>query len=176
MQKCYVCKSKNPRICFPSDNTMLRSMTAAAYQTQELVYGDECPEPPPNTSIPVPGHDVDISGPFFRTTEIYSWIGSVSFSEPQSMRSVSGYHSLSVSRSLEVEGATADQGQPATTSPGLWDSVSASCVTNQSLNPQMDPANQMPGSFSGGGSDISIRASTVTRVLHLVAALELQCS
>ena len=26
--KCYVCKSKNPRICFPSDNTMLRRMTA----------------------------------------------------------------------------------------------------------------------------------------------------
>ena len=118
--KCYVCKSKNPRICFPSDNTMLRSMTAAAYQTQELVYGDECPEPPPNTSIPVLGHDVDISCPFFRTTEIYSWIGSVSFSEPQSMRSVSGYHSFSVSRSSEVEGAVADQGQTATTSPGLW--------------------------------------------------------
>ena len=113
--KCYVCKSKNPRICFPSDNTMLRSMTAAAYQTQELVYGDECPEPPPNTSIPVPGHDVDISGPFLRTTEIYSRIGSVSFS----MRSVSGYHSLSVSRSSEVEGAAADKGQTATTSMGL---------------------------------------------------------
>ena len=56
---------------------------------------------------------------------------------------------------------------------GYTASVSASYVTNQSLNSQMDPANQMPGSFSGGDSDISIRASTVTRLLHLSAALEL---
>ena len=84
---------------------------AAADQTQELVNGDECLEPPPRTSTPVPGHDVDISETSLDTTEIllrehsYSRIGSVSFSEPQSTRSVSGYHSLSVS---EAEGAAAD--------------------------------------------------------------------
>jgi len=36
----------------------------------------------------------------------------------------------------------------------------------------MDPANQMPGYFSGGDSDISIRASTVTRVA-LITSVQL---
>ena len=123
---------------------------AAADQTQELVNDDECLEPPPRTSTPVPGHDVDISCPSLNTTDIlvrehsYSRIGSESFSEPQSMRSVSGYHSLSVS---EAEGAAADQGQTTTTSLGP-SGYTASCATNQSLSPQMDRANQMTVSFS----------------------------
>ena len=137
---------------------------AAADQTQELVNDDECPEPPPRTSTPVPGHDVDISCPSLNTTEIlvrehsYSRIWSESFSEPQSMRSVSGYHSLSVS---EVEGAAADQGQTTTTSLGL-SGYTASCVTNQSLSPQMDRANQMPVSFSDGEIHEAIIPGPVT--------------
>ena len=157
------------------DNTLVvvRSMTAAADQTQELVNGDECLEPPPRSSTPVPGHNEDISDLFHNTTDIlfrehsYSRGWSVSSSGPQnskeSVKSVSGYHSLSVS---EVERAEADQRQVIrniTTSPGLsgyMASVSASCPTSQSLSPQMDATNQRSGSFGGGG--ISSRASTVT--------------
>ena len=157
------------------DNTLVvvRSMTAAADQTQELVNGDECLEPPPRSSTPVPGHNEDISDLFHNTTDIlfrehsYSRGWSVSSSGPQnskeSVKSVSGYHSLSVS---EVERAEADQRQVIrniTTSPGLsgyMASVSASCPTNQSLSPPMDATNQRSGSFGGGG--ISSRASTVT--------------
>ena len=123
---------------------VIRSMTDDADQTQELVNEDECPEPPPRTSTPVPGHDADISTEILLREHSYSRVGSESFSEPQSMRSVSGYHSLSVS---EAEGAAADQGQTTTTSLGP-SGYTASCATNQSLSPQMDRANQMTVSFS----------------------------
>ena len=145
------------------DNTLvvIKRMTVAADETQELVHGDECLEPPPRSSTPVPGHNEDISDLFHNATDIllrehsYSRGWSVS-SDPQnsreSVKSVSGYHSLSVS---EMERAEADQRQVrnTTTSPGLIGytaSVSASCPTNQSLSPQMDTANQLPISFGGG--------------------------
>ena len=139
------------------DNTLvvIKSMTGTADETQELVHEDDCPEPPPRTSTPVPGHHEDISGPF-NTTDIllrehsYSRVGSVSFSEHQNLRSVSSYPSLSVSA---MEGAEADMRQTTTTSPelsGYTASVSASLT------------NQMPGYFGGGDSGISSRASSVT--------------
>ena len=155
------------------DNTrvIIRNMPGAADETQELVHEDECPEPPPRTSTPVPGHHEGFSGPFLNTTDIlmrehsYSRAGSVTLSEHQNLRSVSGYHSLSVSVS-EMEGAETDQRQTPTTSPGVSSytaSVSESGPTNQSQSgPQIDRANQMPGSLGGGDSGISSRASTVT--------------
>ena len=99
------------------DNTLVVIRNMTGDQTQEIV--DECPERPPRTSTPVPGHNEEIGGLFLNTTDLmlrehsYSSVsraGSVSFSESQNMRqsvkSVSGYHSLSVS---ELEGAEADQ-------------------------------------------------------------------
>ena len=145
---------------------VIRNMTGAADETQERDNDDECPERPPRTSTPVPGHE-DISGPFNTTAILlrehsYSRVGSVSSSEPQNHGSVSGYHSLSV---LEMEGAETDQRQTPTTSPGLLGytaSVTDSGPTNQSSCPQIDRANQMPDSFGAGDSGISSRASTVT--------------
>ena len=150
------------------DNTlvMIKRRTGAADETMELVHGDECLEPPPRSSTPVPGHNEDISDLFHNATDIllrehsYSRGWSVSSSDPptsrESVKSVSGYHSLSLS---EMERAEADQRQvrSTTTSPGLSGytaSVLASCPTNQSLSPQMDTANQMPISFGGGDSEI----------------------
>ena len=123
-----------------NSRVVIRTMTGAADETQELVQEDECPERPARMSTPVPGHHEEISGPFLNTTDILTYI------------SVSGYHSLSVS---EMEGAEPDQRQTPTTSPGLLGytaSVSTSCQTNQSSSPQTDSANQMPGSFGGGDS------------------------
>ena len=129
------------------DNTLvvIKRMTAAADETQELVDEDECPR----TSTPVPGHDED--SPFFNTTDIllrehsYSRVGSVSFSEHQNLRSVSGYHSLSVSEMEE-----ADQKQTNTISPGL-SGYTASC-----------PSNQIPGSFGDGCARMDATRAQVT--------------
>lgn len=87
-----------------NSRVVIRTMTGAADETQELVHEDECPERPARMSTPVPGHHEEISGPFLNTTDILTYI------------SVSGYHSLSVS---EMEGAEPDQRQTPTTSPGL---------------------------------------------------------
>ena len=103
------------------DNTLVIIRNMTCDQTQEIVHGDDFPERPPRTSTPVYGHNQDIGGIFFNTTSdlmlrehSYSSVsraGSVS-SEPQNMRdsvkSVPGYHSLSVSVS-ELDGAEADQ-------------------------------------------------------------------
>ena len=131
------------------DNTLvvIKRRTATADETQELVDDEECP---PRTSTPVPGHD-DISGPFFDTTEIlfrehsYCRVGSVSLSEHQNLRSVSGYHSLSVSEMEE-----ADRKQTDTTSPGLSD-YTPSC-----------PSNQIPGSFGDGCARMDVTRAQVT--------------
>ena len=131
------------------DNTLvvIKRMTAAADETQELVDDEECP---PRTSTPVPGHD-DISGPFFDTTEIlfrehsYCRVGSVSLSEHQNLRSVSGYHSLSVSEMEE-----ADRKRTDTTSPGLSD-YTTSCTSNQ-----------IPGSFGDGCARMDVTRAQVT--------------
>ena len=68
------------------DNTLVVIRNMTGDQTQEIV--DECPERPPRTSTPVPGHNEEIGGLFLNTTDLmlrehsYSSVsraGSVSF-------------------------------------------------------------------------------------------------
>ena len=116
MSKCFVCSGKDPRICFPTEQRLLQKwlLVLKCQVLNHLVYykllsllinllaTTFCGEQPwPKTLYPVLRE---------HSYSSVSRAGSVSFSESQNMRqsvkSVSGYHSLSVS---ELEGAEADQ-------------------------------------------------------------------
>ena len=169
--KCYVCKGKNPRICFPSDGFCLLNSGTCLWR---WMSGTSTQHIHPSSRswcrhlLPFLQNHWNLQ---LDWVCVLLWASeheiSVWLSQLLCVSELGGGGGCSWS-------GTDRHNKPGTV--GYTASVSASCVTNQSLNPQVDPANQMPGSLSGGDSDISIRASTVMRVLHLGAALELQCS